>query len=262
MIGNGERVGGRRCDGLGRVAWTAAVALLVAVPVVAVAQQPPRLNVYSDRFTSGTAAPGSAQRGTDIAVDVGALDQLEADTTGLAQRMQAHLSDSGAHQPHGHPHTHCPPGTYEASATPRPGHEDPADPSDAEQLAAAESPPSHCDLLGLLDATLEFLAPTAHAQAQPPPLQVYRDDLGGPSETAPTTPRTSLDADLSVDIPLIDTVRALIAQLDTAIRQHVAARPGHAHGHPHSGGGAGTGDGSMSGPGGPGLGPGGPGFGG
>ena len=181
MSGNEERVGGRRRDGPGRVAWTTIVALLVAVPVAADAQQPPQLNVYSDTFTSGTAAPGSTQRGAAIAVDVGALDQLEADTTGLAQRMQAHLSDIGAHQPHGHPpHTHCPPGTYEASATPRPGHEDLADPSDAEQLAAAESPPSHCGLLELLDATVEFLAPTAHAQAQPPPLQVYRDDLGGP----------------------------------------------------------------------------------
>ena len=154
--------------------------------------------------------------------------------------MQAHLNDTGAHQPHDHPHTHCPPGTYEASATPRPGHEDPADPSDAEQLAAAEAPPSHCDILELLDATLEFFAPTAHAQAQPPPLQVYRDDLGGPSETAPATPRTNLEAEFSVDVPLIDTVRALIAQLDAAIRQHVASRPGHAHGHPHSSGGGGT----------------------
>ena len=226
MIGNGERVGRRLRDATAMFTRAAMVAALAAVPVAADAQQPPRLNVYSDTFTSGTGAPGSAQRGAALVVDVPALEQLEADSTGLMQRMQAHLSDSGAHQPHGHPHTHCPPGTYEASATPRPGHEDPADPSDAEQLAAAEAPPSHCDILELLDATLEFFAPTAHAQAQPPPLQVYRDDLGGPSQTAPPTPRTRLKAEFSVDIPLIDTVRALIAQLDTAITPACGGAPG------------------------------------
>ena len=235
MIGNGERVGRRRRDATARLTRAAVVAALAAVPLVGASaqSQPPGLEVYSDTFVGGTAAPGSAQRGAALAVDVPALEQLEGDTTGLEQRIQAHLSDLGAHQPHGHPHTHCPPGTYEASATLRPGHEDPADPSDAEQLAAAEAPPSHCDILELLNATLELLVPAAHAQAQPPPLQVYRDDMGGPSETAPATPRTNLEAEFSVDIPLIDTVRALIAQLDAAIRQHVASRPGHPHGHPH-----------------------------
>ena len=51
MIGNGERLGGRRRTGPGRVAWTAAVALLVAVPMAVVAQvQPPPLDVYTNAF--------------------------------------------------------------------------------------------------------------------------------------------------------------------------------------------------------------------
>ena len=83
----------------------------------------------------------------------------------------------------------------------------------------------------LLREAIDLLAPAAHAQA---PLTLYRDDLGGPGATAPASMSPSMAATLTPDIPLIDTVQALITQLDAAITAHVAARPGHAHSHPHT----------------------------
>ena len=210
----------------------AVTVLVLGISASAAAQSPPRLDVYSDNFSGGASAPaGSAQRGTTIVVDVPALEQLEADTTALEARIQAHLADAGAHQPHGHPHTHCPPGTREASATPPPG--GPLA-GENEELAAADPNHSHCPMLALLDAAIGLLAPNAHAQSQPPPLQVYDPDMITPGATPPTSGRNVLSTTLPVDIPLIDQVRALIRQLDSAITTHVAARPGHAHSHPHS----------------------------
>ena len=225
MIGNGERVGRRRRDGPGRVAWTAAVALLVAVPVAAVALlvavpvaavaqvQPPPLRIYSDDFSgvSSAAAPG-ASRGTAIAVDVDVLDEFEVDTLAIEVRIRAHVADTGAHVPHGHPAHRHGGGPISVSAADAGG---------------------HGPLRELLARLVDTLVPLAQAQGQPPRLQVYTEDVGGPSSTAPVTPRTDLNATLDVNIPLIDTARDLIARLDQAITVHVAARPGHAHGHPH-----------------------------
>ena len=188
-----------------------AIAGLLAASTAVPAHAQAPLPVYSDDFTSGTAAPGSAQRGTRIPVDVDVLEELEAETSALRVRMDAHLADSGAHQPHSHPHSHGggPPSVY-------------------------SSLDHHGPLRELLAEAIALLLPLAQAQTQPPPLVVYDQDMTGPSSTAPTTPRTDLDATLDVDIPLIDQVRALIASLDQRITAHVAARPGHAHDHPHS----------------------------
>ena len=59
MIGNGERVGRLR-DATARLTRAAVVAALAAVPLVGASaqSQPPGLEVYSDTFVGGTAAPG------------------------------------------------------------------------------------------------------------------------------------------------------------------------------------------------------------
>ena len=169
--------------------------------------------MYSGDFSAGgSAASGAAQRGTSIPVDVDVLDEFERQTLALEQRMQAHVDDAGAHVPHGHPaHRHG--GGPISVATAGVG--------------------GHGPLREMIVRLIDLLVPLAEAQVQPPPLVVYDSDMTGPSSTAPTTPRTDLNATLDVNIPLIDTARDLIARLDQAITAHVAARPGHAHGHPH-----------------------------
>ena len=215
MIGNGERVGRRLRDATARLTRAAVVAALAAVPLAGASaqSQPPRLEVYSDTFTSGTAAPGSAQRGTDIAVDIDVLDEFETQTLAIEERMQAHVDDDGAHVPHGHPaHRHGGGPTSVSAADARGGHE---------------------PLREMIVRLIDLLVPLAEAQVQPPPLVVYDSDMTGPSSTAPTTSRTDLEATLDVDIPLVDTVRVLMARLNRELTAHVAARPGHAHDHPH-----------------------------
>ena len=216
--------------------------LLVVISAGAAAQSPPPLNVYSDDFVGGsTPAPGSAQRGVTIAVDVDVLDAIEAATTDLETRMHAHLGDGGAHQPHAHPHTHCPPGTFEASVSP-------TDDAGAPQIAEDGAPGlGECPVLALLDEALTLLVSRAEAQSQPPPLQVYDPNMITPGAPAPTSPRNNLDVTLDVDIPLIEQVQALIRALDVEIAAHVAARPGHAHDHPHGNGGGSSGGGSEGG---------------
>ena len=217
MIGNGERVGRRLRDATARLTRAAVVAALAAVPLAGASaqSQPPRLEVYSDDFSAGGgAASASAQRGTSIAVDVDVLEEFERQTLVLEQRMQAHVDDDGAHLPHGHPaHRHGGGPISVPTADARGGHE---------------------PLRELVAQIIELLVPFAQAQVQPPPLVVYDRDMTGPSSTAPTTSRTDLNATLDVDIPLVDTVRALIARLTRALTAHVAARPGHAHSHPHT----------------------------
>ena len=216
MIGNGERVGRRLRDATAMFTRAAVVAALAAVPLVGASaqSQPPGLEVYSDTFVGGTAAPGSAQRGTSIAVDVDVLEEFERQTLALEQRMQAHVDDAGAHQPHSHPpHSHG------------------GGPS---SVPTADAGGGHGPLRELVAEVIALLVPFAEAQVQPPPLVVYDPDMTGTSSPAPTSPRTDLNATLDVDIPLIDTVRDLIARLDRELTVHVAARPGHAHSHPHS----------------------------
>ena len=231
MIGNRKRVRSSRRVWPGRVGRPASVALLVAFSVAAAAQSPPRLDVYSGAFApSSTSAPSSAQRGASILVDVAVLEQLEADTTALEARMAAHVADTGAHQPHGHSHNHgCPPGYTGGGVV----WVDPGPADDVEGLAdgAGSVPDDPCLALVLLREAIDLLAPAAHAQS---PLTLYREDLGGPGATAPASTNPTMAATLTTDIPLIDQVRALITQLDTAITNHVAARPGHAHSHPHT----------------------------
>ena len=215
MIGNGERVGGRRRDATAKLIRAAVVAALAAVPLAGAGaqSQPPRLEVYSDDLgAGGSAASASAQRGTSVAVDIDVLDEFEADTLAIEVRIRAHVADTGAHVPHGHPaHRHGGTGPISVPTADAGG---------------------HGPLRELLARLVDTLVPLAQAQ-QPPPLRVYTQDVGGPSSTAPVTPRTDLNATLDVNIPLIDTARDLIARLDQAITAHVAARPGHAHGHPH-----------------------------
>ena len=195
-----------------RTAFNTAVAgLLLAASSAVLAQSP--LTVYSDDFTSGsTAPPATATTGAVVVVDIAALPQLEADTTALAARMTAHLADAGAHQPHSHPHE--PHGTLGA----------PAQYTDAHDHSSFEE---------LLAHTIELLAPTAHAQ-QPPALNVYNDDRGGPTRPAPSSPQNQLSPVINNQVGLIDTVRNLIADLDQRVTAHIAARPGHAHDHPHT----------------------------
>ena len=216
MIGNGERVGRRLRDATARLTRAAVVAALAAVPLAGASaqSQPPRLEVYSDDLgAGGSAAPGSVQRGTSIAVDIDVLEEFERRTLAFEQRMQAHVDDAGAHVPHGHPaHRHGGGPSSVPTADARGGHE---------------------PLRELVAQLIELLVPFAEAQVQPPPLVVYDRDMSGPSSTAPTTPRTDLEATLDVDIPLVDTVRALMARLNRELTAHVAARPGHAHDHPH-----------------------------
>ena len=118
--------------------------LLLAVTANAFAQsQPAPLQVYSDDFSGGSSAPDpGAQRGTQLAVDVDVLEELEDETTQLEQRLQAHLADTGAHQPHDHPHGHCPPGQHHASAF-TPTLDGPLDPGPWKRSAAMAllSPP-------------------------------------------------------------------------------------------------------------------------
>ena len=215
MIGNGERVGRRLRVATAMFTRAALLAFVAAVPLAGAGaqSQPPRLEVYSDDLsTGGSAASGSVQRGTSIAVDIDVLEEFEARTTALEERMQAHVDD-GAHVPHGHPaHRHGGGPSSAPTADARGGHE---------------------PLRELVAQLIELLVPFAEAQVQPPPLVVYDTDMSGPSSTAPTTPRTDLEATLDVDIPLVDTVRALMARLNRALTAHVAARPGHAHDHPH-----------------------------
>ena len=217
MIGNAERVDRRLRDATARLTRAAVVAALVAVPLVGASaqSQPPRLQVYSDDFSAGgPAAPGSVQRGTSIAVDVDVLEEFERQTLALEQRMQAHVTNAGAHQPHGHPaHSHGGGPTSVPTADARGG---------------------HGPLQEMVAKVIALLLPLAEAQTEPPPLVVYDRDMTGPSSTAPTTSRTDLEVVLGVDIPLVDTVRALIARLDRALTAHIAARPGHAHSHPHT----------------------------
>ena len=215
MIGNGERVGRRLRPAIARLTRAAVVAVIAAVPLAGTSAQssPPRLQVYSgDLSAGGSAASGAAQRGTSIPVDVDVLDEFERQTLALEQRMQAHVDDAGAHVPHGHPAHRHGGGPISVSAADAGG---------------------HGPLRELLARLVDTLVPLAQAQVQPPRLQVYTQDVGGPNSPAPVTPRTDLNATLDVNIPLIDTARDLIARLDQAITAHVAARPGHAHGHPH-----------------------------
>ena len=214
----------------------------LAAPPPAIAQSSPApLTVYSDEFSAGTsttAAPGSAQRGTTLVVDVAAVAQLDADTTALEARLSSHVADGGAHQPHGHPpHTHCPPGTQEASATPildrPPGPSTGAPDDDSAGLASAAQPnDDHCGLLRLLDTAISLLARSAYAQ-QPPPLNVYDEDMSGPSQPAPASSRNVLEPTVRADVPLVDQLRRLIREVDLEITAHVADRPGHGHSHPH-----------------------------
>ena len=216
MIGNGKRVGRRLRAATAMFTRAAVVAVLAATPLAASAQsQPPPLQVYSQDFSGGSsAASGSAQRGASIAVDIEVLDEFERQTLALEERMQAHVDDAGAHVPHGHPaHRHGGGPTSVSAADARGGHE---------------------PLREMIVRLIDLLVPLAEAQVQPPPLVVYDSDMTGPSSTAPTTSRTDLEATLDVDIPLVDTVRALIARLNRALTAHIAARPGHAHSHPHT----------------------------
>ena len=217
MIGNGERVGRRLRVATAMFTRAALLAFVAAVPLAGAGaqSQPPRLEVYSDDLsTGGSAASGSVQRGTSIAVDIDVLEEFEARTTALEERMQAHVDDGDAHLPHGHPaHRHSGGPSSVPTADARGGHE---------------------PLRELVAQLIELLVPFAEAQVQPPPLVVYDSDMSGPSSTAPTTSRTDLEVVLDVDIPLVDTVRALIARLGRELTVHIAARPGHAHGHPHS----------------------------
>ena len=124
------------------------------------AARKPIIHRISDTFSppSGSSAPpASVQRGTSITVDVAALEQLETDVTALEARTQAHLANAGAHQPHApwpHRHGGGPMSVY-AAADGRLG-----------------------DLFeGLVEAP-DALVGSAHAQQpQPPPLEVYRDDM-------------------------------------------------------------------------------------
>ena len=102
MIGHSERVGGHRCTGLGRVAWAGLTALLVVIPVTAVAQaQPPRLDVYSGTFgPSSGPAPGSSS-GAELTVDVPGIDPLEVRLEELRQLMADHLAETSPHWEHG-----------------------------------------------------------------------------------------------------------------------------------------------------------------
>ena len=190
---------------------------LVALPSSVSGQsQPPPLSVYSDDFSASdnTAAPGTVQHGTQIAVEVEDLDDLETRTTALEQRLQAHLDDAGAHQPHGHPaHNH--------NGGPMSAHR-------------TDSPHGHSHLYELLADAIDFLVPFAHAQSQPPALRVYADDMSGPKTTAPTSSRTDLEALLGVDISMIDRMRALITRLNSELTAHVGNADAHPHSHPHT----------------------------
>ena len=199
---------------------------LVAVPSgVSGQSQPPPLNVYSDDFSDSdnTAAPGSVQRGTQLTVEVEDLDDLETRTTTLEQRLQAHLADSGAHQPHGHSlnHHHGDGGSFDGSVNDGSG-------------GSVDTWHSHPDLHDLLTEAIKLLVPFANAQTQPPPLRVYTDDVAGPSTTAPTTPRTNLEAVLDVGVPMLAQLDALLVQLNLALTAHVRNVNAHPHSHPHS----------------------------
>lgn len=188
------------------------IAGLLTLVANAYAQAP--LNLYSNSFSSTTtSAPGSAQRGAELNVDVDEIEQFEIDTAALRARMDAHMADTGAHQPHGHPH-----GNHGTDGMP-------AVYSDATDLNE-----QFTELIALL-ATL--LLREASAQS-PPALQLYEGDLGGPGATAPSGLGPSMEAELDNQIPLIEQIRNLIASLDRQIAQHVAARPGHPHDHPHT----------------------------
>ena len=192
------------------------VAVVLSVPLAALGQaQPPRLGVYSDDFGGGNAAAASsASSGTTIAVDVDVLEEFEDQTLVLEERMQVHVDDPGAHRPHSHPaHRHS---------------------DGVISVPTADAGGGHGPLREMVAELIALLVPLAEAQTQPPPLVVYDPDMTGPSSTAPSSSRTDLTATLDVDIPLIDTVRNLIARLDRELTVHVAARPGHAHSHPHS----------------------------
>ena len=193
------------------LARTVIASLLTLVPN-AYAQAP--LDLYSNSF-SGTAtnAPASAWTGASLTVDVAAIEQFEIDTAALRARMDAHMADTGAHQPHGHPH-----GNHGTDGMP------------AVYANATDLNEQFTELIALLAA---LLAREANAQS-PPALQLYQDDLDGGSATAPTTLGPSMSMSLDNDIPLIDQIRNLIASLARQITQHVAARPGHAHSHPHT----------------------------
>lgn len=229
------RGGGR--GGPGRGTRAALLGALVAMSAVSHAQtQPPPLRVYSDDFRpSASTPPAAVQRGTSISVELPNVDfaDLERRAKALLRRIRRHRNDSDAHQPHGHPHSHCPPGTSEASAADQPGPRAPVEPADAE-LARADVAPTQCDLVALLGAVLELLAPVAHAQTQPPPLRVYTDDMGGPSHGDRTGTDVRQAPPLVVDVPLIDTVDRLLRELEVAVPAHIADRPGHGHGHDHS----------------------------
>ena len=191
------------------------LATLVAVPSgVSGQSQPPPLNVYSDDFSysDSTDAPGTVQHGTQIAVEVEDLEGLETRTTALEQRLQAHLDDAGAHQPHVHPHSH---GGGPAA------------------VYSANTRHDHSRFEALLAQAIALLAPAAHAQ-QPPPLVVYTPDMTGPSSTAPSTPGSKLDATLDVGVSMVAQLDALLAQLNRALTAHVRNVNAHPHSHPHS----------------------------
>ena len=209
------------------------LATLVAVPSgVSGQSQPPPLSVYSDDFSASdnTAAPGTVQHGTQIAVEVEDLDDLETRTTTFEQRLQAHLDDAGAHQPHVHP-THSHNGGPDAVFNGGAGVQIPGGaPTTANH---PHTGPGHSRLEALLAQAIAFLTPAAHAQAQPPPLRVYTPDMGGPSSTAPSTPGTKLDATLDTGIPMLARIDALLIQLNRQLTAHVRNVNAHPHTHPH-----------------------------
>ena len=215
MIGHSERVGGHRCTGLGRVVWAGLTALLVVIPVTAVAQaQPPRLDVYSGTFgPSSGPAPGSSS-GAQLTVDVPGIDPLEVRLDELRQLMADHLAETSPHWEHFHPH-----GPHTASVFPVPGHLELL-----ERLARLVS---------------DVLLPRAYAQAQPPALQVYSEDWGAGSTPAPAG-ATGPPARLQTDVPMLDEIDVLLRQLRADINSHVADVNAHPHDHPHTHGAGGT----------------------
>ena len=215
MIGNGERLGGRRRDGPGRVAWTAAVALLVAVPVAAVAQvQPPPLDVYTNAFQSSSGpAPGSSSA-AQLLVDVPGIDPLEVRLEELRQLMADHLAETSPHWEHFHFHA-----PHTAAVVPVPGHSELL-----ERLARLVS---------------DVFLRRAYAQAQPPPLRVHSEDWDAGSTPAPTG-ASGPPVRLVTDVPMLDTIDAQLRQLRSDINAHVGNVNAHPHDHPHTHGAGGT----------------------
>ena len=238
MIGHSERVGGHRCTGLGRVVWAGLTALLVVIPVTAVAQaQPPRLDVYSGTFgPSSGPAPGSSS-GAELTVDVPGIDPLEVRLDELRQLMADHLAETSPHWPHGHPH-----GSHTALGSPDGHCGDGGCPFDGSgaPFSSLAPVPGHSELLERLARLVsDVVLPRAYAQAQPPALRVYSDDWGAGSTPAPTG-ATGPPARLQTDVPMLDEIDVLLRQLRADINTHVADVNAHPHDHVHTHGAGGT----------------------